>query len=604
MEQFTTRPEIRGTFGAVASTHWLASAAGMGILERGGNAFDAAVAAGFVLQVVEPHLNGPGGEVPIIHYRRDSDRVEVICGQGTAPRAATIARFREMGLDLVPGTGLLAAVVPGAFDAWMLMLRDHGSMELADVLAPAIAYAEQGYPLVPRISRTIARVRELFETHWPTSAAIYLRNGVPALGSLFRNPALAATYRRILAEAADRGHDRESRIEAARDIWYRGFVAEAIDRFCRTERVMDTSGERHGGLLTAEDMAAWSATVEEPLTYDYHGYTLCKTGPWGQGPVALQQLALLAGFDLDGMSATDPEFVHIITECAKLAFADREAFYGDPAFVAVPMEPLLSEEYNAARRQLVGETASLELRPGHIPGYGSAPVVRIATVSEDIAHAGLFGGGEPTVARLGDEPSEGEGGMGGDTCHVDVIDRFGNMVSATPSGGWLQSSPVIPELGFCLSTRAQMFWLEEGKPASLAPGKRPRTTLTPSLALRGGRPYMVFGTPGGDCQDQWSLHVFLRHVHFGMNLQEAIDAPEFQSEHFPSSFYPRECRPGRLVMEGRFPDATLAALRRRGHDVAVEEDWSLGRVSAAARWEGIIRAGANPRFMQGYAVGR
>ncbi len=602
MEPFTTRPEIRGTFGAVAATHWLAAAAGMGILERGGNAFDAAVAAGFVLQVVEPHLNGPGGEVPIILYSRASDRVEVICGQGTAPRAATIGRFRELGLDLVPGTGLLAAVVPGAFDAWMVMLRDHGTMELADVLAPAIRYAEEGYPLVPRISGTIARVRELFETAWPSSAAVYLADGVPAPGSLFRNPVLAGTYRRIVEEAAARGGDRESRIEAARDVWYRGFVAEAIDRFCRTEKVLDVTGRRHGGLLTAEDMAAWSATVEPPLTYDYRGYTLCKTGPWGQGPVALQQLALLAGFDLDGLSATDPEFLHLVTECAKLAFADREAFYGDPDFVAVPTGTLLSEEYNAARRRLVGETASFELRPGEIPGYGSAPVLRPSTGAGDIAHAGLFGGGEPTVARF-DGGSATEG-MDGDTCHVDVIDRHGNMVSATPSGGWLQSSPVIPELGFCLSTRAQMFWLEEGKPASLAPGKRPRTTLTPSLALRGGRPYMVFGTPGGDHQDQWSLHVFLRHLHFGMNLQEAIDAPEFQSEHFPSSFYPRECHPGRLVMEGRFPEGTVAALRRRGHDILLEDDWSLGRVTAVARWEGILRAGANPRFMQGYAVGR
>ncbi|HFA59746.1 MAG TPA: gamma-glutamyltransferase family protein, partial [Rhodospirillales bacterium] len=443
MEPFTTRPEIRGTFGAVASTHWLASAAGMGILERGGNAFDAAVAAGFVLQVVEPHLNGPGGEVPIILYSRVADRVEVVCGQGVAPAAATIARFRDMGLDLVPGTGLLAAVVPGAFDAWMVMLRDHGTMELAEVLAPAIAYAREGYPLVPGICRTIARVRELFETEWPTSAAVYLRDGVPAPGSLFRNPMLAGTYRRILEEAAARGHDRESRIEAARDVWYRGFVAEAIDRFCRTERVMDTSGERHGGLLTAEDMARWSATVEPPLTYDYRGYTLCKTGPWGQGPVALQQLALLAGFDLDALSSEDPEFIHLVTECAKLAFADREAFYGDPDFVAVPMETLLSEEYNAARRSLVGEEASLELRPGRIPGYGSEPVLRVATSAEDVAHAGLFGGGEPTVARFeGDTAADGR--TAGDTCHVDVIDRFGNMVSATPSGGWLQSSPVIP----------------------------------------------------------------------------------------------------------------------------------------------------------------
>ncbi len=605
MPAFTTRPEILGTFGVVTSTHWLASATGMAILEKGGNAFDAAVAAGFALQVVEPHLNGPGGDLPILLYSAARDELQVICGQGTAPAAATIDAYRALGLELVPGTGLLAATVPGAFDAWLLMLRDHGSLPLADVLAPAIAFAQNGYPLVPLISATIERVRELFLAEWPTSAAIYLPGGaVPAAGRLFRNPALAATYVRVLEEAESAGGDRVAQIEAARRAWYRGFVAEAIDRFCRGNEVMDSSGRRHGGLLTGDDLAGWRATIEAPLRYDYRGYTLLKAGPWSQAPVALQQLALLAGFDLSGSSADDPEFVHTVIECAKLAFADREAFYGDPGFVEVPMAELLSEPYNARRRGLIGERASLELRPGRIEGYGGAVGLPTRSSAEDVAHAGAHGSlggiGEPTVAPIDEPALAGRG----DTCHLDVIDRHGNMVSATPSGGWLQSSPAIPELGFCLGTRGQMFWLEDGRPASLAPGKRPRTTLSPSLALRDGEPYLAFGTPGGDQQDQWSLHVFLRHVHFGMNLQEAIDAPAFHTEHAPSSFYPRAGRPGHVALEGRFPRATIEDLRRRGHQVEVGDDWSLGRVTAAAKDGELLKAAANPRLMQNYALGR
>lgn len=591
MTAFTTRPEIQGTFGVVASTHWLATATGMAIIEKGGNAFDAAVAAGLALQVVEPHLNGPGGDVPILLSSARREEVQVICGQGVAPRAATIEAYRALGLDLVPGNGLLAAVVPGAFDAWMLLLRDHGTLPLRAVLEPAIAFAQDGYPLVATISATIAQVQPLFELEWPTSAAVYLPGGeVPAAGSLFRNPALAETYGRILREAeAARG--REAKIDAACRAFYRGFVAQAIDRFCRATLVMDASGRRHRGLLTGDDLASWQATVEPPLTYDYHGHTLCKAGPWSQAPVALQQLALLKGFDLSALSPESPEFVHLAVECAKLAFADREAFYGDPGFVDVPLETLLSDTYNDPRRRLIADRASHELRPGRIEGHGGDVAIRARTTDADLAHQGAHGIGEPTVAR-------------GDTCHVDVIDRHGNMVAATPSGGWLQSSPVIPELGFCLGSRAQMFWLEEGKPASLAPGKRPRTTLTPSLALRGGEPYMVFGTPGGDQQDQWSLHMFLRHVHFGMNLQEAIDAPAFHTEHAPSSFYPRDARPGHLAVEARFPRATLDELRRRGHDVEVRDGWSLGRVCAAAKDGPILKAAANPRLMQNYAIGR
>jgi gamma-glutamyltranspeptidase/glutathione hydrolase len=591
---FTTRPEIAGTFGVAASTHWIASSTAMAVLERGGNAFDAAAAAGFVLQVAEPHLNGPGGDAPIIVHDAGADRQHVICGQGVSPDAATPARFAALGLDLVPGTGLLPAMVPGAFAAWCLMLRDWGTWELADVLTYAIGYAASGVHVVPRISATIESVRPMFEQEWISSAAVFLPGGnVPSPGSLFANPALAATYSRLVREAV--GATREARIDAARNAWYRGFVAEAIDRFFRTQEVLDTSGRRHRGLLTGADMARWAAGVEAPLAYDYAGHTVLKCGPWSQGPAFLQQLALLRGFDLAALDPFGAEFIHIVAEVGKLAFADREAYYGDPDFVQVPVEHLLSDSYNDDRRGLVGETASLELRPGSVPGF--SPAVDHAAHRRADLLTRAPGVGEPTVARLG--------AVGGDTCHLDVIDRAGNMVSATPSGGWLQSSPVIPELGFPLGTRGQMFWLGQGLPASLGPRRRPRTTLSPSMALHDGRAWMAFGTPGGEQQDQWSVIFFLRMVHHRLTIQQAIDAPSFHTEHWPSSFWPRASRPGRLVIEGRYGDEVLADLLRRGHRAERGEPWSEGRLSAARREpDGQMFAGANPRGMQGYAVGR
>ncbi len=600
---FTTRPELRGTFGVVASTHWLASAVGMSMLERGGNAFDTAVATAFTLQIVEPHLNGPGGEVPMLLWSKKKGRVEAVCGQGVTPAGATVAYYRGLGLDLVPGTGLLATTVPGAFGAWLKVLRDYGTLKLADVLAPAIAYAGSGYPLVARIPAAIETVKDFFRQEWPSSAAIYLPGGdVPKTGRLFRNPTIAATYQRVVREAEAAGGDRDAQIEAARNAWYAGFVAEAIDKFCRGEAVMDNSGRRHRGLLSGEDMASWRPTIEAPLTYDYHGYTVAKCGPWTQGPIFLQQLALLRDLDLDGMDTLGGRFVHTVTEAAKLAFADREAWYADPNFIDVPMTSLLGDAYNAERRKLIGESASFELRPGSPDGRKP----RLAQlVQTSAAGPGI---GEPTMSRDGEALVLANGETRGDTCHVDVIDRWGNMISATPSGGWLQSSPVIPELGFQLNTRGQMFWLEEGLPTSMAPRRRPRTTLSPSFALKDGEPYMAFGTPGGDQQDQWSTIFFLRHVHHGMNLQEAIDAPAWHTEHMPSSFYPRQAKPGYLGLEGRFPATTVDELRRRGHDVQVGEDWSEGRLSACAverTPEGtVLKAAANPRGMQGYAIGR
>lgn len=595
---FTTRPTLQGTFGMVSSTHWLASQSAMAVLEGGGNAFDAAVAGAFVLHVVEPHLNGPAGEVPIL-LAPAGGPVRVLCGQGVAPAGATPAHYRELGPALVPGTGPLAAAVPGAFDAWLLLLRDHGTKSLEDVLGYAIGYAEHGHAPVENVGLTVESVRRLFETEWTSSAELYLPGGrAPRPGTLLRNPALAATWKRLLAETTRAG-GREARIDAAREVWRSGFIAEALVRQSRRP-TLDTSGERHTGTLTEADLAGWSAAYETPVTYDWNGWTVCKAGPWSQGPALLQQLALLPP-ELPAYGSAD--YVHLLIEGCKLAMADREAWYGDAA--EVPLADLLSDDYNAARRTLVGEKADHGLRPGS-PG-GRTP--RLAEAAHACVPAGTgrgfhpLGAGEPTVAA--------DGTTRGDTCHLDVVDRWGNMIAATPSGGWLQSNPVVPELGFPLGTRLQMTWLEEGLPSTLTPGRRPRTTLTPSLALRDGVPVLAFGTPGGDQQDQWQLHFFLAAalrapVRGGLDLQGAVDAPNWHNDSFPSSFHPRARRPGSVTVESRTDPGVIEELRRRGHDVTVGPAWSEGRLCAVARdpETGVLSAAANPRGMQGYAVGR
>ncbi|QVQ51455.1 gamma-glutamyltransferase family protein [Spiractinospora alimapuensis] len=592
MGEFTSRPELRGHFGMVASTHWLATGVGMSTLERGGNAFDAAVATGFTLQVVEPHLNGPAGDVPII-MQAAGGAPTVICGQGPMPAATTLDAFA--GLDRVPGSGVLPACVPGAFDAWLLMARDHGTMRLRELITPAIDYATRGYPVMPQIVDKINLARPVFESHWPTSRALWMADGsVPTAGSFHRNPALAATYQRILDEAERESQDRDGQIDAARRIWREGFVAEAILRFVASP-IADGSGAPHTALLSAEDLASWRASYEDPVSIEYAGLRVHKTGPWGQGPAFLQQLRLAQALGIGELDVFSPEFVHRVTEAAKLSFADRDAWYADPDFFDVPLDTLLSPEYAAHRAGLVTDTASLELRPGSPDGRtpflpelrrpGTLPTTDLTS-------------GEPTVNPAGEQK--------GDTCHVDVVDADGNMVAATPSGGWLASSPTIPDLGFPLGTRGQMFWLDERAPSVVAAGKRPRTTLTPTLVTRENEPVIALGSPGGDQQDQWSLTYFLRLVHGGMNLQEAIDAPMFHTNSLAGSFYPRDFSPGEIVVESRAGEATLAELRRRGHHVVESGPWSLGRLSAVSRdpETGILRAAANPRGMQGYAAGR
>lgn len=594
---FTTRPTLQGTFGMSASTHWLATASAQAVLERGGNAFDAAVAGAFVLHVVEPHLNGPGGDMTGIFATADEQgRPVVLMGQGPAPAAATREHYLAEGLELVPGAGALAAAVPAAVDAWLVLLRDHGTWELEDVLAFAIGYARDGHPIVGRVGATIAAVADLFTEHWPTSAALWMPEGSPPReGQVIRNEAYARVLGSLVSAAVD-GATRTERIDAARLEWRTGMVAQAAVEFIRTPH-RHSSGLDHTGVMTLEDFAGFEAGYEEATTLEFRGYTIAKTGPWGQGPALLQTLAILDGFDDDRLDPSTAIGAHIILEAQKLAIADRDAYYGD---ADVPMEYLLSAEYAAERRELIGDEASLEFRPGTVPGTEPfTPPLRTGYTPPALADGSGFAGvGEPTVSRSGETR--------GDTCHIDVVDSHGNMVSATPSGGWLQSSPTVPELGFCLGSRLQMTWLEDGSPSTLRAGKRPRTTLTPTLILKEGRPVVALGSPGGDQQDQWQLLYILRTIVGGYTPQQAIDAPSFHTTSIPGSFWPRTWEPGGAVVEDRLGGDVIAELERRGHIITRAGDWALGRLSSVAKDHetGVLSAAANPRGAQGYAAGR
>ncbi len=584
---FATRPTVLGYGGAVSAGHYLAAQAGAGVLADGGNAADAACAMGFALQVLEPHMNGPAGEVPILVYSASEDRVHVISGQGTAPAAATPARMQSLGIELIPGDGLLAATVPAALDAWCQLLERFGTFTLERVVEPARLLAERGYPMYPFLRNTLRFLEPRFREEWPTSAAVYLP--IRKVGERQRNPAVARFYADLVRAERDAQGGRESGIRAARNAFYRGRPAERIERFLG-EAVRDASGRAHRGLLTAQDLATYDGDLEEPVSVSYRGARVWKCGPWTQGPVFLQQLRLVEGFDLAAAGAESPEALHAWTESAKLAFADREACYGDPRFVEVPLETLLSDSYTDERRKLVDpKGASLELRPGQ----GRLPRGWPLTAPS----------AEPPPSQ---EPQAWAASRGaGDTTHLDAADRDGNLVSATPSGAWVSSSPVVPELGFPIGTRAQMFVLDSAHPNALAPGKRPRTTLTPSMARLADGRLLAFGTPGGDQQDQWTLQFFLNVVEFGMrDLQEAIDAPTVHSLHMPSSFFPRQAEPGVLAAESRLPEETLRELERRGHRIRRSGPWDHGRVLAVARnpGSGLCEAAASPRSRVAYAV--
>ncbi|WGW12995.1 gamma-glutamyltransferase [Saxibacter everestensis] len=603
MTSFTTRPTLRGTFGMAASTHWLASATASSVLERGGNAYDAAVAAGFVLHVVEPHLNGPGGDLTAIIKAAHQQSPRVLMGQGPAPAGASIEHFHAEGLHLIPGAGALAAAVPGAVDAWLLLSRDYGSWELDELWQYAIDYARNGHPVLGQVATTIRTVSDLFAEHWPGSSEQWMPGGrLPVEGELIRNPAWADTMERLLAEGRSRAGadgDREARIEGVRSAWAEGFVAREIEDFVR-EPHRHSSGTDHAGVLNRDDLRGFRADWEEPATIDFRGHTIVKVSGWSQGPALLQALKILDGFDDDDIDPSTASGAHIVLETLKLCLADREAYYGEDMPVSL-LRTLLSDAYAAGRRAQIGAQASAEFRPGAIDGHPAyrpqlrtGAQLRIGALAQAVSGAA----GEPTVRPNGE--------VRGDTCHLDIVDSQGNMISATPSGGWLQSSPYIPSLGFCLGTRLQMNWLDPESPSALVPGRRPRSTLTPTLVIREGEAVLALGSPGGDQQDQWQLLFLLRMLVGGYGQQEAIDAPAFHTTSMPGSFWPRTWEPGGAVVEDRLGDDVIASLEARGHRVTRAGDWALGRLSSVGRdpETGVLTAAANPRGMQGYAVGR
>jgi len=584
LEGSATRPVIRGRHLVVACGHYLAALAGMRMRDRGGNAIDAGVAMAFAQAVLEFQSYGFGGECPILIYAAATREVVAINGNTRAPAAATIEWFRDHGITLIPGDGFLPAGVPAAPDALITALDRYGRLALKDVLAPAIELAAHGFPVYEGMRDRIAATADRFRSEWPTSAALFLpADRVPDVGETWRDPDLARTFERLVeAEDNARHNGRSAALRAARDRFYKGDIAREIVAFQRDTKVRDANGMESSGLLTAEDFAAFETRVEAPVTLNYRGYDVYKCGPWSQGPVFLQQLALLEGFDLAALRHNSADHIHLVIEATKLAFADRERYYGDPQYADVPLRGLLSKAYAAERRGLIDmQRASLELRPGNPYPYEGRER------EPDLS---------PLRGRAGDVGTTG----------TRAIDEEGTMFSATPSGGWFYASPIIPGLGFCLGTRCQIFWLDPpDHPNALRPRKQPRTTLTPSLVMQDGRPCMVFGTPGVDNQDQWTLQFFLNAVDFGMDLQDAIDAPAFHSVHFPSSFYPKEASPGALVVEARIPPEVREELQQRGHVVSVVPGWSLNFTTAVAinPQRGVIEGAASSRGERNYALG-
>ncbi len=597
MAGFITRPVVMGRRGVVTSGHYLATAAGFRIMEQGGNAIDAAAAMCFCLNLLEPQSNGIGGEVPTLIYSASEGKTYEISGMGWSAAAFTVDWCRENGIDLVPGDGYLPACVPATVGTWAAALIRFGTMTFAQVLQPAIELAEEGFAMYGGLATSLAANQKKYTELYPSTGEVYLPNGRPPVeGDLFRNPDWGTMLRMICRgeEAASGG--REEGIRAGRDVFYKGEIADRIVEFMRDNPVLDASGSEHAGLLTLEDMAGWEARIEAPASYNYRGLEVHKCSSWTQGPVFLQQLALLECYNLVAMGHNSADYLHTLIEVAKLAFADREAYYGDPLFDEVPFADLLSRDYSRERMQLIDQTASRDLRPGQ--AGGGVPDCILDDVAADNRRA------LDVAARAVKDLGQGHAHIG-DTTHLDAVDAQGNMVAATPSGGWLGTSPVIRGLGFPMGTRGQMFYLNPERPNALQPHKRPRATLTPTLVTRGGEPYMVFGTPGGDSQDQWTLQFFLNVVDFGMNLQEALDAPTVHSEHFPSSFYPRRGFPAQVAAEERLPAEVLSELERRGHQIVKKEGWSHGKVLGIRRDSdrGLIHGAAAAKNNIGYALG-
>ena len=567
-EAFTPlRPEVRASNGVVAAGRTFSADAGAALLGAGGNAIDAGVAAVFAAAVVEISHFGLGGESPIIIYSAKDRRVIVINGQGPAPKAASPALFA--GKPAIPGNGPLGATIPAVVDAAALALERYGTKSLSEVLAPAIALAD-GFPMYEFLSRYLESERRGSEPYEWSMRTYYPGGRVTPAGEMFRQPNLAATLRALAAAEARAlagGASRTDGIRAGRDAFYKGAIASRMTAAVRAA----------GGVMTDDDLASFQGRVEEPATVAYRGYTVHKAGFWNQGPALLQALQILEGFDIAAMGRGSPDALHTIVEAIKLAFADRDQFYGDPDFVAVPSRELLAPPYAAARRALIDpRAASLEHRPGD-PRRG-APLLRSGAA----------------VSPLADEPPEA-----GDTTAVQVVDRDGNLFSATPSSGWLLGGAFVAgDTGVPMSNRMQAFRLDPASPNVLAGGKRPRTTLTPTVVLRDGQPFLAIGTPGGDSQDQQILLVLLNMIDFGMDVQAAIEAPRVNSLHPQSSFDDHRAQPGVLEVETSLPPATLAELKARGHVLRPRPPYGISTGVVAAGVDpatGRLRGGADPR---------
>ena len=555
----------RGFRGAIATEHYLSAQAGMDLLKQGGNAFDAAVAATLVEGLVNPHMVTLGGECPMLLYAADEKRVVSVNGNTQAPQAATLEAYKRRGFDLIPPEGVVAAGVPAMFSALMEVLIRYGSLPFEVVAEPAFLLARDGFPahdgLLYMPGFSVQANREKFLDLWPHSAKLYLLpdGSVPPVGYRMKNPALADLFN-LLMEKARQAKGRDAGFQAALNAFYHGDAATEIDSFVRDR----------GGFLTKRDFDAFETYFEEPASVRFRDATVFKCGPWSQGPVFLQLLRLLEGFELENLTHNSTDYLHLWIEAAKLAYADREQYYADPRFVSVPVKELLSDAYNAGRRRLIDERQAGGL---HRPGD---PLKGNSLLSPDAVFQW---------------ESWGYG-----TVHVAAADEKGNLAALTPSGAWILGNEVIPSLGFPLTTRLQTFYLDERHPNVVAPGKRPRTTLSPSLAFFRDRPWMAFGTMGGDQQDQWTSQFLLNRVVFGMSLQEAIEAPKVTCDHIPGTFHPHDAFPRRVRIEGRIPSDVAEELRLRGHTIQVESDWSAGFICAVSRdEEGLLQSGADPR---------
>ncbi len=578
VKQAATRPVAHGTQGLVTSGHALTSMAGVRMLLSGGNAFDAAVAAGFAAAVVEPTASySLATEGVGMVYHAASGAVHALSGQGVAPQAATVGFFRERGLNKIPtGPGdqaHLSFTVPGVVDAYLHLLATYGAKTVREVLEPAIAYAEHGFPMYEYMHRLLdtPETRAQFDRYPPGGMSVFYPDGrVPAVGRLFVQPQLGQTLRLLVdAERAVPGA-RQAGIAAARHMFYEDEVARRIVGF----------SQRLGGLLQAEDLAGYHAKFETPIRTTFAGYEICTQNTWTQAAVLLQALNMLEHVDLRALGHNSPAYIHTVTEVLKLAFADREHYYGDPDFATVPIEPLLSKDYAAARVTLLDDARACPELP--VPGD---PVAGKAI---------LNGAAGATAAAVGAPASPVAADEG--TTHLSVVDRDGNMVCLTPSGGVFRKSAFAPELGCTLSTRSEMFFLDESHPNGLQPGKRPRTTLINYFACRDGVPVMTFGCPGGDDQAQANLQLMLNVMVFGMNPQQAVEAPRFSSQSMTNSFYPRAYHPGRLHLETRMPGAIVPQVAARGHHITRVGACGIGAIVTQRDPDsGVLTSGADPR---------